>query len=62
MPEGYLAILSKRTGVRTIPNLSAIVRMEQISSKHWPAVEQLALETNPTGFAEWQAAQTQHAA
>lgn len=62
MPEGYLARLSDLTGVRTIPNLSQIVRYEQQSSKHWPAVETLARETNPEGFAAWKAAQLQPAA
>jgi hypothetical protein len=61
MPEGYLARLSDLTGVRTIPNLSQIVRYEQQSSKHWPAVESLARQTNPEGFAAWKAAQLQPA-
>jgi hypothetical protein len=61
MPEGYLARLSDLTGVRTIPNLSQIVRYEQKSSKHWPAVESLAKQTNPEGFAAWQTAQSQPA-
>jgi hypothetical protein len=57
MPEGYLPLLAERTGVKVLTNLSQIVRLEQTSSKHWPEVERLAAETNPEGFAAWQAAQ-----
>lgn len=53
MPEGYLSMLAERTGVKTPTNLSQIVRLEQTSSKHWPAVVQLAKETQPELFAEW---------
>ena len=56
MPEGFLAILADRTGSMSMQGLSQIVRFERVTSKHWPAVAQLAQETNPTGFAAWQAA------
>jgi hypothetical protein len=56
MPKGYLSALSRMTGLKTITNLSQIVRLEQTSSKHWPAVEQLAQQTSPELFAKWQAA------
>jgi hypothetical protein len=59
MPEGYLATLSERTGVKTITNLSQIVLREQTSSIHWAQVEKLAEQTNPDGFAAWKAAQPQ---
>ena len=59
MPESYLPELARRTGMKSIPNLSQIVRLEATTSKHWPAVEQLARETNPEAFAEWQAANKQ---
>jgi hypothetical protein len=61
MPDAYLSDLSRRTGLKSLPNLSQIVRLEQTTSKHWPAVEQLARETNPDGFAAWEAANKQAA-
>lgn len=56
MPPGFLGTLADRTHCTSVPDLSQIVLRERTSSKYWPAVEQLARETNPTGFARWQAA------
>ncbi|MCC3156469.1 hypothetical protein LJ737_04425 [Hymenobacter sp. 15J16-1T3B] len=59
MPDGFLRTIAERTGCTQRATLSGVVNYEQTSSKYWPAVEQLARETNPDGFAEWQAAQLQ---
>ena len=56
MPAGFLGTLADRTNCTSVPDLSQIVLRERLSSKYWPAVEQLARETNPAGFAQWQAA------
>ncbi len=56
MPPGFLGTLADRTHCTSVPDLSQIVLRERTSSKYWPAVEQLARETNPAGFARWQAA------
>jgi hypothetical protein len=55
MPEGYTVELSRRTGCKNLSNLSQIVRLEHSVSKYWPAVLQLAEESNPEGFATWAA-------
>ena len=62
MPAGYLRTLQLRTNCKQKATLNDVVLSESTGSKYWPAVEALAQETNPDGFAEWQAAQTQHAA
>jgi hypothetical protein len=56
MPEGFTRILMQGTGCRQRATISDVVVLEQTTSKYWPAVEQLAKETNPEGFAQWQAA------
>lgn len=56
MPAGFLGTLADRTGCTSVPDLSQIVLRERTSSKHWPAVEALARETNPEGFAQWEKA------
>lgn len=56
MPDGYLATLAQRTGCTQKQTISDVVRYESKNSKYWPAVEQLAKETDPAGFAAWQAA------
>ena len=56
MPDGFLGTLADRTGCKSVPDLSQIVLRERTTSKYWPAVEALAKETNPTGFAQWEAA------
>ena len=53
MPTNYTVELARRTGCKNISNLSQIVRLEHTASKYWPAVEQLARETNPTGYEAW---------
>lgn len=56
MPDGFLGTLADRTGCKSVPDLSQIVLRERTTSKYWPAVEALAKQTNPEGFARWQAA------
>lgn len=56
MPDNYTVALAARTGCKNVSNLSQIVRLEHTASKYWPAVVQLAQETNPAGFARWEAA------
>lgn len=47
MPKGFLPILARESGA-TRPNCSNAVNDENIKSKKiWPAIERLALETNP---------------
>lgn len=61
MPEGFVPILAKRTGLTDPSAISKLVRYPNPKSKHWPAAAQLARETNPEGFAAWEAAQAQPA-
>ena len=61
MPDGFLGTLADRTGCKSVPDLSQIVLRERTTSKYWAAVEQLAKETDPAGFARWEAAHA-HAA
>lgn len=56
MPAGFLGTLADRTGCTSVPDLSQIVLRERTNSKYWPAVEALAKEHNPEGFAQWEAA------
>ncbi|MDF7810739.1 hypothetical protein [Hymenobacter sp. YC55] len=56
MPEGYIAELAVRTGMSNPSNIVQLVKREQTTSKHWPAVKKLALETNPEGLSQWEAA------
>jgi hypothetical protein len=56
MPANYTVELARRTGCKNISNLSQIVRLEHTASKYWSAVEELARETNPTGYTAWAAA------
>lgn len=56
MPSNYTVELARRTGCKNISNLSQIVRLEHTASKYWLAVEQLARETDPAGYATWVAA------
>jgi len=57
MPNGFLRELIARTKCRQSAYLSNIVLCESVGSKYWPAVEALAQETNPEGFASWKASQ-----
>ncbi|KUG06909.1 hypothetical protein [Solirubrum puertoriconensis] len=59
MPAGYLRILQTRTDCKQKATLNDVVLSESTNSKYWPAVEQLAQETDPNGFAAWQAAHLQ---
>jgi hypothetical protein len=61
MPPGFTTLLCKRTGSKNIPNMSMVVSLENTASKYWPEILKLAQETNPEGFAKWEAAQTQPA-
>ncbi|WP_400190717.1 hypothetical protein [Hymenobacter sp. B81] len=62
MPDGFIKRLSQLTGCKYPGTLSSVVNLENTTSKYWPAVETLARETNPAGFAQWQAEQLQPAA
>jgi len=57
MPEGFTRTLQARTGCKQKSTVADVVMSESTRSKYWPAVLQLAEETNPDGFARWQAAQ-----
>lgn len=59
MPKGYIRKLYELTGCKSKSSLSDTVTYEVDTSQYWPAVLRLAAETNPEGFAQWQAAQTQ---
>jgi hypothetical protein len=56
MPSGFVAVLAERTGLTDPAAISKLVNLQQHTSKHWPAVLQLAQETDPVGFAAWEAA------
>lgn len=59
MPDGFLPLLCKRTGTANLSNMSQVVSLENTRSKAWPAVLQLAKETNPAGLAKWESAHAQ---
>jgi hypothetical protein len=52
----------QRTGCKQRATISDVVLLEQTTSKYWPATAQLARETNPAGFAQWEAAHEAQAA
>ena len=56
MPAGFLPLLCKRTKSANLSNMSQVVNLENTRSAFWPAVVQLAQETNPAGYARWEAA------
>lgn len=56
MPEGFIRTLALRTGCKQRATISTVVSLEATNSKYWPAVEALAREHNPEGFAQWEAA------
>ncbi|SNC62440.1 hypothetical protein SAMN06265337_0670 [Hymenobacter gelipurpurascens] len=60
MPTGFIKELARRTGCKSASQLSGVISLENTGSRLWPAIEALAEETNPDGFARWQHAQ-QHA-
>ena len=62
MPQGFLRILLASTGCKQRATISDVVLLESTASKYWPAVEALAKETNPEGFAQWEAAHLAQAA
>lgn len=57
MPDGFLFTLIERTGCKQKQTISDVVRFETNGSRYWPAVLQLAEETDPDGFARWKDAQ-----
>jgi hypothetical protein len=59
MPSGFLRTLLNRTGCKQRATISDVVLLEATTSKYWPAVEALAKETNPEGFAQWEASHAQ---
>ena len=62
MPAGFLRTLLGRTKCKQRATISDVVLLEATASKYWPAVEALAKETNPEGFAQWEAANLAQAA
>lgn len=62
MPKGFLPLLCKRTKSGNLSNMSQVVNLENANSSFWPAVVQLAKETDPVGFARWEAAKLATAA
>jgi hypothetical protein len=58
MPPRYIAELKLRTGCKQRQTIWDVVKEQVTGSKYWPAIEQLAKETNPEGFARWQEAQS----
>ncbi|MET4106008.1 HNH endonuclease signature motif containing protein [Hymenobacter sp. UYP22] len=61
MPAGFIKELARRTGCKSASMLSGVISLENTGSRLWPAVEKLAEETNPDGFAAWQTAHAQAA-
>jgi hypothetical protein len=62
MPQGFLRTLLLRTGCKQRATISDVVLLEQTTSKYWPAIETLAKETKPEGFAQWEASRLTQAA
>lgn len=57
MPELFLRTIMDRVRADKgrapqMPNLSDIIASERYTSKYWPYIEQLALETNPEQYRE----------
>lgn len=49
MPEGYLPKIAQMTGAWP-SNISEVVNSERTRSKIWPAIEQLAKETDSKAY------------
>ena len=62
MPPRYVHELQQRTGCKQRQTIWEVVKQQVTGSKYWAAVIQLAKETNPEGFAQWQAAHSQEVA
>jgi hypothetical protein len=56
MPAGFSRTLVERTGCKQKQTMSDVVLSENPRAKYWPAVLQLAEETDPTAYAAWAAA------
>jgi len=56
MPAGFSRTLVERTGCKQKQTMSDVVLSENPRAKYWPAVLQLAEETDPAGYAAWAAA------
>ncbi len=56
MPRGFVGLLVKATGITDPAAISKLVNLEQTTYTGWSAVVKLAQETNPQGFAQWEAA------
>ena len=61
MPAGFLPLLCKRCGTANLSNMSQVVNLQNTRSGYWSAVVALAQETNPEGYAQWEAAHAQPA-
>lgn len=61
MPENFIALLAKDTGVTDPSAISKLVRYPNPKSKHWRHAAALAQKTNPEGYARWEAARLQAA-
>ena len=51
MPEGYIPKLVEYTGAAR-STISNVVKDERYTSKIWPFVKMLAVQTNPEAYAE----------
>jgi hypothetical protein len=60
--KGWMKPLALSGGPKDSAALSRLVNYEQTTSKYWPAVEALAKNINPEGFAKWEAAHLPQAA
>lgn len=54
MPAGFIKELGRRTGCKSASRLSGLISMEgPCTAREWPAIEDLARETDAAGFARW---------
>lgn len=51
MPSDFTMILARELGADTA-NISRVVSLERTSSKYWPAIENLAMKTDPKACKE----------
>jgi hypothetical protein len=50
MPEGYTRLIISELGRGSASNICEVVMTEKTTSKYWPAVEKLAMQTDSRAY------------
>ena len=59
LPPNHIILLAQRCKLKSTRYLHDVISLENTDYKHWPEIESLAQETNPEGFAKWEAARAE---